>query len=481
MASDVRSRVVSGVAWSAAEKVCSMLLQVGVSIVVARILSPDDFGVIAILTFFTAVSATLADSGFSQALIRSEADSDDSVKSVFVFNMTVSALLYVLCVAMADGLGTYYSLPQIADIMPVLMLTVPINAFGAVQSAILQRQLRFDVLSKIIVLSSLLSGLVAVLTALAGCGVWALVWQRVSQMVFRNGMQWMKGTWRGEGRFRLSCLRSMAPFSVRIMSSDILNSVYSNISQLFIGKIYSPTELGYFNQAQKVKDMPSMALMQSVQSVTYPALASISGDSRKFAESYRLVMAVTAFVVIPVMVGMAAVSEDMIELLIGAKWLPTAPFLKPLAALGSVFPLSMIAVNVMKVRSDGKVILGLEVAKKCVAFAALCLAIPCSTMAVAWTLGGIVLFEAVVNMAVSTRYAGIPFSRLASSVAVPLLAAGVMYVAVRMANGRMCDAGPALRLVVEVLTGASVYLLLSFRCLGARQMLSIVTSRMGRR
>ena len=269
MKSRLIDQVATGVAWSTAEKVCSMLLQMVVSIIVARLLAPEDFGVMAILTFFTAVALVVVDSGFSQTLLRKKAPSGDDYKSVFVFNLAVSVALYLVSVAISPLLANYYNLPIITRIAPALFLLLPLNALGIIQNTRLSREFRFGVLSRINFTASLVAGGVAVVVALCGGGAWALVAQRLAQMATRTILLWWRGDWRGEGRFSRTAIGEMAPFSFRLMSTDIISALYNNVAQLFIGKVYSANTLGFFNQAQKVKDLTVQSAVQSVQTVTY--------------------------------------------------------------------------------------------------------------------------------------------------------------------------------------------------------------------
>ena len=321
MADRLRDKVAMGVAWSVAEKIGSMLLQVAVSIIVARLLMPDDFGVMAIMTFFTALALVVVDSGFSQMLIRKNAPTADDYKSVFVFNVAVSIVLYVVLTLTAPMVARFYGRDVIARIAPVLFLLLPINAFCVIQNTIFTRRFRFDLLSKINFASSCIAGVIAIAMALAGMGVWALVGQRLGTMAAKAALLWLCSDWRADGAFSGATLRAMAPFSFRLMFTDIISAVYNNVAQLFIGKMYSTDTLGYFNQAQKLKELPVSSAMQSVQSVTYPALSNIKDDAAKFADSYRRVMMVTAFVMFPAMVGMIAVADDMFALLLGERGL----------------------------------------------------------------------------------------------------------------------------------------------------------------
>ncbi|MBR4968710.1 MAG: lipopolysaccharide biosynthesis protein [Alistipes sp.] len=464
MKSRLIDQVATGVAWSTAEKVCSMLLQMVVSIVVARLLAPEDFGVMAILTFFTAVALVVVDSGFSQTLLRKKSPTDDEYKSVFTFNLLVSVLLYLLFVALSPLLANYYNLQIITKITPVLFLLLPINALGIIQNTKLSREFRFGVLSRINFTASLVAGIVAIAVAVCGLGVWALVAQRLAMMATRSLLLWRRGNWRGEGSFDGSAWREMAPFSFRLMSTDIVSALYNNVAQLFIGKVYSTNTLGFFNQAQKVKDLTVQSAVQSVQTVTYPALAKIKEDAEKFAESFRKVLLINIFVMAPVALGMSVVAEPLFRVLLGDKWLPTVPYFEVIALSGVFYPLAMVAYNVLKVQSNGAIIFRLELLKKGIMTAVLALTIPHSTMAIAWGLVTMTLVEFVVNFAATRRYTSLSWWQMVRTLLPSLLLTAVMYAAVKAVGCYAASLSPILLLLAQMAVGVIVYLLGAWVC-----------------
>ena len=460
----LKEKVAGGVAWSIAEKIGSMLLQMVVSIIVARLLVPEDFGVMAILTFFTALALVMVDSGFSQTLIRKADPSKEDYQSVFAFNIAVSVVLYVVLVALAPVVASYYGLPVIAKIAPVLFLLLPINALCVIQNTIFTREFRFRLLSQANFAASLVAGVVAIAMALAGCGVWSLVGQRVTTLAVKTLILWICSGWRPSKSFSIRPVREMAPFSFRLLTTDLISSIYNNISQMFIGKIYSADTLGFFNQAQKFKDLPLTSAMQSVQSVTYPALSKIGDQREKFAESYRQVMMVVAFMLFPVMIGIAVVAEDLFALLLGEKWMPTVPYLQILCLTGLFQPLAIIAYNILKVKSDGAIILRLEVAKKALMTLILILTIPHSVKAVAWGLVVMSFCEFAINFVASMRYTDLTLWRAIRTLIPTVVVTAVMAVVVVFVGREMADYGVALRLVVEIAVGVATYSLLAILC-----------------
>ena len=482
MKSRLIDRVATGVAWSVTEKVCSMLLQMVVSIVVARLLAPEDFGVMAILTFFTAIAFVVVDSGFSQILLRKEAPTNDDYKSVFFFNLLVSVVLYLLFVALSPLLAQYYNLAVIKQIAPVLFLLLPINALGIIQNTKLSREFRFEVLSLINFLASLIAGGVAITVAMCNGGVWALVAQRLTVVAVKSSMLWWLGGWQGKGAFNLSAMRDMAPFSFRLMSTDIVSALYNNVAQLFIGKVYSPTMLGYFNQAQKVKDLTVQSAVLSVQTVTYPALAKIKDDAAKFAESFRKVLLINIFVMAPIAAGLSVVADPLFRVLLGEKWLMTIPYFKVVALAGIFYPLAMVAYNVLKVYSNGAIIFRLELLKKGIMTLVLALTIPQSTMAIAYGLVAMTLVEFVVNFAATRLYTTLSWWRMVQTLLPSLLLTAVMYVSVWSVGYLLPSLSPFALLSVQIATGAILYALGAwmFRLEAWKELLVVVKSLLKR-
>lgn len=459
MAEQLRDKVTVGVAWSVAEKIGSMLMQMVVSIVVARLLMPEDFGVLAILTFFTALMAVVVDSGFSQTLIRKTEPTESDYKSVFLFNVVTSLVLYAVMTALSPAIAAYYNLPVISKIAPVLFLLLPVNALTVIQNTIFARQFRFATLSRINFASATIAGVAAITMAWCGFGVWSLVAQRLAQVTVKAVLLWWRGDWRCKGRFDFSALRAMSGFSFRLMGTDIISYLYNNIAQLFIGKMHSATTLGYYNQAQKLKELPVTSVVQSFQSVTYPALANVKGDKQKFADSYLRVLAITAAVIAPVMVGMVAVADDMFMLMLGQRWMPTVPYFKILSLAGLFYPISMIAYNVLKVAGDGGVILRLEIIKKAIMTIILVLAIPHSVTAIAWGMVVMAVIELMLNALYSLRFAELKAFDLVCTLLPIALLTTVMYFAVRVVGYYTADFGLFARFMLQIAVGVATYLL----------------------
>lgn len=455
-------KVASGVAWSFSEKLLSMVVQMVVSIVVARMVAPADFGVMAIMTFFTSVSLAIVDSGFSQTLIRKSSPTDEEYRSVLTFNVVVAVVLYALLVATSPLVARLYDAPIIADIAPVLFLVLPINSLCVVQTVMYTREFRFALLSKIVFAASLISGVVAVVMAIMGCGIWALVAQRLLMMGIKAIAFWMLRRWRTTARPTVRSLREMAPFSLRLLATDLIASIYNNVAQLFIGKMHTTSTLGYYSQAQKLKDLPVTSTVQAVQGVTFPALAQIKDDDEKFAEGYLRIVRMLGFVVFPVMLMFVAIAPDMFMLLLGEKWMPTVPYFEILALSGLLYPIAIVSYNILKTKSDGRVILRLEVVKRVIMTAILCYTIPQSVEAVAWGMTAMAVVEFLLNSSAAMRYVRATWGRLLGALTPSFLLAAVMFGVLYIGNPHLLGMHIVLRLAIDILAGAAIYIALAW-------------------
>lgn len=451
-------RVASGVAWSVAEKVGSALLQAVVSIVVANRIMPMDMGIMAVLTFFTTLAQVVVDSGFSQTLIRKAAPTQADYKAVFRFNIISSLSLYLLLSAISPAIARYYDWPQLAQLAPILFLLLPLNAMCVIQNTIMVREFRFAQLSSITFLSSTVSGIIAIVMALTDFGVWSLVGQRVSMMATKALLLWWRSSWRPNGE-RTGSLRGMAPYSLRLMTTDLITAIYNNVAQLFIGKMYSGSTLGCFNQAQKLKDMPVNATMQSIQSVTFPALAKVSDDEKKFSESYRKVVMATAYIMFPMMAGLITTAEEIYTLLLKADWHPAIPYFQILCAIGFFYPIAMVAYNVLKVKSNGEIILRLEILKKVIMTIILYLSITHSVKAIAWGLVISAACEMCINTIAAKRYSTLNMVQFIRTLLPITILTSVMAFTVYMVGVATSEWSILLRLIAMITTGIAVYLL----------------------
>ena len=475
----LKEQVAASAEWTLGEKVLTALVQFVVRVLILRLLMPEDLKVVAILMALVSFALVVVDSGFSQMLLRKKEPTETDLKSVFLFNITSSLLLYTLLVALSPFLADYYAMPILREVAPLFFCMLPLNALGVIQHTMLSRRFHFARISKVIFVAQLISGLAAVVLAYLGWGVWALIWQQVVLMAVRSALLWWWGGWTPTGRGSVQALRQMAPYSMSLMATDLVTALYNKVPQLALGKIYLDATLGYYDQAIKLKDLPVQSAMQSVQQVTFPALAKIAHEQPKFSDSFRQVLMVVAYAMFPVMVGMAAVAYDMFYLLIGEQWLPTVPLFEVVCLMGLFTPLAMMAYNVLKVKAEGGLILRLELLKKGFMTLALVVSIPRSVEAVVWALVASAAFDWLVNMQVALRLSQLGWSRAIATLLPIALLAGVMYGGVSLVSGWLVE--PSwLRFGLQIAIGATIYLGLSwlFRMEALREIVALIQQQL---
>ena len=475
----LKEQVAASAEWTLGEKVLTALVQFVVRVLILRLLMPEDLKVVAILMALVSFALVVVDSGFSQMLLRKKEPTETDLKSVFLFNITSSLLLYTLLVALSPFLADYYAMPILREVAPLFFCMLPLNALGVIQHTMLSRRFHFARISKVIFVAQLISGLAAVVLAYLGWGVWALIWQQVVLMAVRSALLWWWGGWTPTGRGSVQALRQMAPYSMSLMATDLVTALYNKVPQLALGKIYLDATLGYYDQAIKLKDLPVQSAMQSVQQVTFPALAKIAHEQPKFSESFRQVLMVVAYAMFPVMVGMAAVSYDMFYLLIGEQWLPTVPLFEVVCLMGLFTPLAMMAYNVLKVKAEGGLILRLELLKKGFMTLALVVSIPRSVEAVVWALVASAAFDWLVNMQVALRLSQLGWSRAIATLLPIALLAGVMYGGISLVSVWFVE--PSwLRFGLQIAIGATIYLGLSwlFRMEALREIVALIQQQL---
>jgi O-antigen/teichoic acid export membrane protein len=246
------------------------------------------------------------------------------------------------------------------------------------------------------------------------------------------------------------------------MTTDIINSLYNNVAQLFIGNIYSGSVLGYFNQAQKLKDMPVNSTMQSVQSVTFPALSKIGDNDVKFSEGYRRVVMLTAFIMFPIMAGLIATAEDIYTLLLKPRWHPAIPYFRILCIAGFFYPIAVVAYNILKVKSNGSIILRLEIVKKLIMTVILVVTIPRSVTAIAWGLVVAAAVEMTLNFVSTLRYTTFSVLQFMRTMLPIIVITALMYALIMVEANYIASWHVALRLIVKILTGIAAYIALAY-------------------
>ena len=371
----LKDKTVKGTIWSGIDNVAQFGVTFIVSIVLARLLTPDDYGLIGIITIFTAICQTLIYAGFSNALIRKKDVSNDDYNTVFIFNLGMSILLYVVIFACSPFIAHFFDREELIDLTRVSSLGLIIGALAIVQPTRLTKLIDFKTQTKITMVASVASGIVGVVMAFIGFGVWSLVAQSLTNQCVRTILLWVANKWVPQLRFSLASFHELFGFGWKIMLSGLIDTIWKELYQVVVGKFFSPATLGQYTRAKGFSQLFSTNLTNVIQRVTYPVLSNVQDDKVRMKSAYRRIIKTTMFVTAICMFALAAVSEPLLYCLIGPKWHETSTYLPLICISGSLYPLHAINLNMLQVQGRSDLFLGLEVVKKIIGVAPLAVCI----------------------------------------------------------------------------------------------------------
>lgn len=363
----LKDKTVKGTIWSGIDNVAQFGVSFLVSIVLARLLSPDDYGLIGIITIFIAVCTALINGGFTTALIRKKDATDDDYNTAFIVNLGVSLLLYAVIYLCSPFIADFFHREELVALTQVSSLGMIIGALGLVQQTRLTKRIDFKTQTKITIIASIASGVVGIMMALMGFGVWSLVVQSLTSQSLRTILLWVANKWIPQFRFSLESFHELFGFGWKMMVSGVLDTVWKELYQVVVGKFYSSATLGQYTRAKGFSQLFSSNLTNVIQRVTYPVLSNIQDDKERMISAYRRIIKVTMFITAISMFFLGAISEPLLYCLIGPKWHEAATYLPLICIAGSLYPLHAINLNMLQVQGRSDLFLGLEVIKKIIA------------------------------------------------------------------------------------------------------------------
>ena len=402
MADSLKDKAIKGTLWSSLERFSVQGMQFVVMLLIARILGPKNYGLIGMLMIFIALSRSLTDSGFGQALIRKENNTDADRNTVFYFNLVVSCSLYLLLFAIAPLVADFYNEPQLVSVMRVYCLVVIIDSLAIIQRSILTYHIDFKTQMKASVAATIVSSAVALIMAYKGFGVWALVGQQLSSAVINTLTLWLYSKWRPSLLYSWKSFHELFSFGSKLMISGVINTVYSNLYALVVGKVFNATTLGFYTRAQHYSEFPSSNVTSVLQRVTYPVLCKMKDDTERLRINYRRMLRLSAFVVFPLMCGMAGAAYPLVEVLLGHKWHYAATLLIPISFAMMWYPVHSLNLNLLQVKGRSDLFLKLEIIKKLIGVTILAISVPFGLLFMCYTK----IFSALISLFINTYYTG---------------------------------------------------------------------------
>ena len=381
-----RGKVISGFLWRFAERIASQLVQFVVSVVLARVLAPEAFGTISLVLVFTQILQVFVDSGMGSALIQKKDADDIDFSTVFYFNIVWCTLTYMVAFFAAPAVGAFYNNPDLVPITRVLATTLLVSGVRNVQQAYVSRTLQFRRFFWSTLSGTVVSGIVGVAMALMGYGVWALVAQQVINVLVATIVLWFTVKWRPIRAFSLARLGTLVSYGWKLLVSALIDTLYNNIRQLLIGKIYTETDLAFYNRGQQFPNLVVVNINASIDSVLLPVMSLEQDDASRVRSMCRKSMTVSTYVMAPLMMGIAFCAEPLVSLVFTDKWLPCVPYLRIFCITYLFWPLHTANLNAIKAMGRSDLFLKLEIAKNIIGFILLIATMNISVMAMAYSL-----------------------------------------------------------------------------------------------
>lgn len=460
MAEQLKNRAKKGFFWNTLEKIFSNGVNFIVTIILARLLSPDDYGIIAMPVIFISLAQVLINSGFANALIRKPDLNEKDLSTAFYFNIIVGVVCYLILFIASPLIAQFFKTPILSKLLKVTALVVFINSIGIVQQALMTKRMDFKTQAIITVVSTVISGAGGIWMAYNGYGVWSLVFQQVSAALLRAVLLWTFGHWHPLWVWSKESFSYLWSFGSKVVIIGFLDTIYNNIYAFFIGKFYSPKDLGNYTRAQQFADLPINNINGIIQHVTLPLLSEIQDDNSRLGEIYLKLIRLTGLFVVPLMLGLAAIANPLIIALLGDEWIGCILLFQILCIARMWTPFSAININLLQVLGRTDLQLKLELAKKAII----------SIVLLATFSGGVVIFVGgfalctilafFINTYYTKRIIGVSFFSQIKTIVPSVLLSLIMAATIIGIN--MIIGNIYVKLVVDILVGFTLYFLLLF-------------------
>ena len=382
MSESLKSQSLSGIKWSAIERFGVQGIQFIIGLILARLLSPSDYGIIGMLAIFMAISQTIIDSGFSKALIQKQDRTEVDFSTAFFFNIVVGIVCYLSLFFSSPFIATFFNEPILKDVLRVLAINLFLNSLAVVPVAKLSIKVDFKTQSKASIISTLLSGTLGIILAYRGVGVWALVAQSVSHSFVNIVLLWSFLKWKPQWKFSWESFKKLFGYGSNVLVAGIISTIYANINTLVIGKFYAPKDLGFFTRGQQFPSLLSTNLTSIVQRVSFPILSKIQDNDNRLASVYRDYIKISSLAIFFLLIFLSSIAAPLISFLLTDKWIDAVKYLQVFCYALMFDHICVINLNLLYVKGKTNLVLRLEVIKKSIAFIVLILSIPFGVFAI---------------------------------------------------------------------------------------------------
>lgn len=453
---DLKTSVISSLFWKFLERGGVTGVQIIVQIILARLLLPEDYGVIALIVVFIVISQTFVESGLGTALIQKKDVTDVDYSSVFYLTLGGALVFYCILFLVSPLIATFYKQPLITPVLRVLGITLFFGAINSVQNAVIARNFQFRKLFISSLSAVLLSGLIGIAMAYTGYGVWALVGQHLTSIVALCIVMWFTVKWRPKILFSLTCIKELFSFGWKLLASGLISVTYNNLSSLIIGKIYPANMLGYYTKGQEFPHYLVSNINSSIQAVILPAYSKNQDNKPIVKHIMRRALVTSSFLIFPATAGLAATAEPLVKILLTEKWLICVPFIQIFCAVYALWPIHSVNLHAINALGRSDIFLKLEIVKKVVGLCVLAFTIPIGIYAMAMGMIVTGVIGTLINAYPNKKLLKYSFTEqwkdLMPALTLSLIMFSIVYIILFL------DIPVWAMLILQILVGVSVYL-----------------------
>ena len=372
---DTRKATINGTIWSMIERFSTMGIQLLCTLIIAQYLPPSQFGLVSMMSIFLSFSMVMAEAGFGQAIIREKDVQQLDTSSIFYFNIIIAIIIYCLSFLCAPFIASFYRQPELTALMRVAFLAIIIQSFAIVQGSLLQKSVNFSVVSKASLIAVFLSGIIGIVIAIIYKNAWALVFQSLSFSTFQTAFFWLFCNWRPSLLYSWKAVKKYLGFSLSLLGSRLIASIADNLANMFIGRAYTSTELGYYTVPDKLQRSIAGSVSFSIHRVSYPVMSTFQDDVEKLRVYSQGIVGVAFYIISPIMIYLLVVSPQFFSVILSPEWAESAIYFRYMCVIGAVFCFADINMDILLVKGRSKMVLYLEIVRKTVLVACLLIGI----------------------------------------------------------------------------------------------------------
>lgn len=451
----LKKSVLNNLIWKFGERIGAQCVSFIVSIVLARLLLPADYGLVTMVTIFITIANVFVSNGFGESLVQKKDADNVDFSTIFYFEIVFSFGIYMILFITAPYIADFYNEPVLCNVLRVFALRVPLAGINSVQQAYVKKKMIFKKFFFSTIIGTIVSAVVGIALAYRGFGVWALIAQYLCNSVMDTVILWVTVKWRPNLVFSVTRLKELVAYGWKIMAAGLINSFYSQLRSLVIGKVYTASDLAYYNRAQQFPQLLVTNVNASIDGVLFPAMSNEQNDKKRIVRIMRRSIKVSSFVLFPLMIGLAVVSTPLIRLMLTEKWLPCVPYLQVICIQFMLQPIQTANLQAIKALGRSDLFLKLEIIKKIVGILSILLVMRMGVMAIAVTEVLYSVYASVINASPNKKMLGYGYKAQIIDIFPAVSLSLAMGIIVNLYNYLQCP--DIMILVLQVITGATIY------------------------